>query len=183
MISNLSYQDHRSNYINYQDHSHSSRSRIDPPIDRQYYQNLRRSRARTKQKKRKTISITHYQTRIQRLRATSLILRTIHLVAETTLMMVSEVLKRKPIKLVLIRIIDTLIKDILTIIKKIERFIFKRIETIRSSNPAQQLFEYYIYLILDPLANNISRPGDLVRVIVVVDLTPSFFLAYIRLFY
>ena len=67
----------------------------------------------------------------------SLILRAIHLVAEVTLIMTSEVLKRKSIGLVLIRIIDALIKNTLTIIKKIERSIFGRIEIIRSLGPAQ----------------------------------------------
>ena len=56
--------------------------------------------------------------RILLLRATSLILRVIHLAAKITLIIINEVLKRKSIELVLIRIIDALIKNILTIIKR-----------------------------------------------------------------
>ena len=59
--------------------------------------------------------MTHHQMRILLLRATSLILRAIHLAAEVTLMMANEVLKRKPIGLALIRIIGAHIKDALTI--------------------------------------------------------------------
>ena len=94
-------------------------------------------------KRRITTSITHYQIRILLLRATSLILRAIHLVAEIIFMIISGVLKQKLIELMLMRIIDTLIKNTLTIIK-IERFIFKRIEIIRSLD----------YLILDLLIDN-----------------------------
>ena len=56
--------------------------------------------------------------RILLLRATSLIVRVIHLVAEVILIIINEVLKRKPIGLVLMRIIDALIKNIFTIIKR-----------------------------------------------------------------
>ena len=56
--------------------------------------------------------------RILLLRATSLILRIIHLAAKITLIIINEVLKRKLIELVLIRIIDALIKSVLIIIKR-----------------------------------------------------------------
>ena len=69
-------------------------------------------------KRRITISITHHQMRILLLRATSLILRIIHLAAKITLIIINEVLKRKLIELVLIRIIDALIKSVLIIIKR-----------------------------------------------------------------
>ena len=48
----------------------------------------------------------------------SLILRVIYLVAKIILIIINEMLKRKLIKLVLIRIIGALIKNILTIIKR-----------------------------------------------------------------
>ena len=72
--------------------------------------------------------MTHLQMRILLLRATSLILRVIHLAAKVTLMIINEVLKRKSIGLVLVRIIDALIKDILTIIKR---------SSWQSSNPEE----------------------------------------------
>ena len=59
--------------------------------------------------------MTHHQMRMLLLRATSLILRAIHLAAGVTLMMANEVLKRKPIGLVLVRIIDAHTKDAPTI--------------------------------------------------------------------
>ena len=94
-------------------------------------------------KKRITTSITHHQIRILLLRATSLILRVIHLVAEITLIIINEMLKQKLIRLMLMRIIDALIKNIFIIIE-IERFIFERIEIIRSLD----------YSILDLLIDN-----------------------------
>ena len=56
--------------------------------------------------------------RILLLRATSLILRAISFVAKVTLIIINEILKWKLIRLMLIRIIDALIKNILTIIKR-----------------------------------------------------------------
>ena len=85
--------------------------------------------------------------RILLLRATSLILRVIHLAAEVILMIINEVLKQKLIELMLMRIIDTLIKNTPTIIE-IERSIFERIETIRSLD----------YSILDLLIDNHQIP-------------------------
>ena len=55
--------------------------------------------------------------RILLLRATSLILQIIYLVAKIILIIISEVLKQKLIKLMLIRIIGALIKNILIIIR------------------------------------------------------------------
>ena len=121
-LPHIPHQDRRNSHISHQDHSHSSRSQTDPPTDRQHlHQDLRHSRARTGQqmmKRMTTISMTHRQMHTQRLRATSLILRAIHLAAGVTLMMANEVLKRKPIGLVLVRIIGALIKDVPTIIKR-----------------------------------------------------------------
>ena len=77
------------------------------------------------------------------LRATSLILRAIHLAAGVTLMMANEMLKQKLIGLMLVRTIGALIKDISTIIE-IGRFIFERIGIIRSLD----------YSILDSLVDN-----------------------------
>ena len=56
--------------------------------------------------------------RILLLRATSLILRAIHLAAGAILIITSGVLKQKLIELMLVRIIDALIKNIFTIIKR-----------------------------------------------------------------
>ena len=81
--------------------------------------------------------------RILLLRATSLILRAIHLAAGVTLMIANEVLKQKLIGLMLVRTIGALIKDAPTIIE-IERSIFERIGTIRSLD----------YSILDSLVDN-----------------------------
>ena len=98
-------------------------------------------------------------------------------------MMASGALKQRSIELVLARTIDALIKNTPTIIKKIGRSIFERIETVRSLGLAQQLFEYYIYSILNPSADNTSHPGDPVKVTAAVGLTSPFFSAYIRLFH
>ena len=85
--------------------------------------------------------------RILLLRATSLILRVIYLVAKIILIMISGVLKQKLIGLVLMRIIGALIKDTFIIIE-IGRFIFERIEIIRSLD----------YSILDLLVDNHQIP-------------------------